>query len=145
TFTLNSQAPRSMSAIDSSNEPDGNAEHACPFPATASASRTGASISSVTTGPPSPGTAATPVSSSAPPTTSRVWANARLVLDAPDAAIHGPVWAAVDAPGPELPADAATNTPALVASRKARSTGSCQGLSEPEIEKLITSTPSVTA
>ena len=37
---------------------------------------------------------------------------------------HGPVWATVEAPGPSLPADAATNTPARAANRNAISTGS---------------------
>ena len=47
--------------------------------------------------------------------------------------------------GPLLPAEAATNTPASAANRKAISTGSRKLVSEPLIEKLITSTPSATA
>ena len=41
-----------------------------------------------------------------------------------------------------LPADALTEIPALNASRNASSTGSVYGLAPPEIEKLITFTPS---
>jgi hypothetical protein len=47
--------------------------------------------------------------------------------------------------GPLLPAEAATNTPASAANRKAISTGSRKLVREPLIEKLITSTPSATA
>jgi hypothetical protein len=48
----------------------------------------------------------------------------------------------VPASGPSLPAEAATNTPAAYASRNASSTGSVYGSVPPEIEKLITWTPS---
>ena len=58
---------------------------------------------------------------------------------------HGLGWATVDASGPLLPADAATNTPARAANMYARSTGSRKFVLVPLIEKLITSTPSATA
>ena len=55
---------------------------------------------------------------------------------------HGPPWSAVAGAGPLLPAEALTEMPALYASRNASSTGSVYGLPPPEIEKLITLTPS---
>src|SRR5690606_21440562 len=70
---------------------------------------------------------------------SRVWVEAATVVT------HGETWLTVDAPGPLLPAEAATNTPAAYASRNASSTGSVNGLVPPEMEKLMTSTPSSTA
>src|SRR3954470_11748787 len=54
---------------------------------------------------------------------------------APTVVTHGPPWSEVPAPGPLLPADAATEMPAFVASRNAISTGSVYGLAPPEIEK----------
>src|SRR5688500_7881782 len=54
-------------------------------------------------------------------------------------------WATVEAPGPLLPAEAATKTPAFDAKRNATSTGSRKFVLVPLIEKLITSTPSATA
>ena len=48
----------------------------------------------------------------------------RLCVEAATVVTHGPRWSVVLAPGPELPADAATKTPAAYASRKASSTGS---------------------
>src|SRR4029079_16684507 len=51
----------------------------------------------------------------------------------------------VPAPGPLFPAEALTVIPAFVASRNASSTGSVYGWPTPEIEKLITFTPSVIA
>ena len=54
-------------------------------------------------------------------------------------------WATVDAVGPLLPAEAATNTPASAANRNATSTGSRKFVDVPLIEKLMTSTPSATA
>jgi hypothetical protein len=44
-----------------------------------------------------------------------------------------------------LPAEALTEIPAWTASRKASSTASLYGCAPPEIEKLMTSTPSVMA
>ena len=58
---------------------------------------------------------------------------------------HGPPWSDVPAPGPELPAEALTEMPAWTASRNASSTGSLYGCAPPEIEKLMTSTPSMIA
>ncbi|GAA3154692.1 hypothetical protein GCM10020001_092980 [Nonomuraea salmonea] len=70
-----------------------------------------------------------------------VW-NVLVCVEAATVVVHGPRWSVVSAPGPELPADAETSTPAAYASRKASSTGSLYGSSPPEIEKLITRTPS---
>ena len=47
--------------------------------------------------------------------------------------------------GPLLPAEAATNTPASAANKKAISVGSAKLVCVPLIEKLMTSTPSATA
>src|SRR5262245_27323508 len=82
------------------------------------------------------------VAVSAPPVTVSVDENWRSWVDAAVLATHGERWLAVPAPGPSLPADVATNTPAAYASRNASSTGSVNGCSPPEIEKLMTSTPS---
>ena len=71
--------------------------------------------------------------------------NERGPVEAPTVVTHGPPWSEVPAPGPELPAEALTEIPALNASRKASSTGSVYGEPPPEIEKLITLTPSVIA
>src|SRR3954467_2324655 len=49
---------------------------------------------------------------------------ARCCVDAATVVTHGPLWLAVPAVGPSLPAEAETNTPAAYASRKASSTGS---------------------
>src|SRR5262245_49713310 len=68
--------------------------------------------------------------------------NARACVEAATVVTQGDRWLAVPAPGPSLPADAATNTPAAYASRNASSTGSLNGVVPPEIEKLITLTPS---
>src|SRR5688572_5358395 len=68
--------------------------------------------------------------------------NALLWVEAATVVTHGDRWSAVLAPGPALPAEAATNTPAWYASRNASSTGSPNGSEPPEIEKLITLTPS---
>ena len=83
----------------------------------------------------------------APPSAVRcsVEANWRGPVEAPTVVTHGPPWSEVAAPGPALPADALTEIPALKASRKASSTGSVYGEAPPEIEKLITFTPSVIA
>ena len=51
--------------------------------------------------------------------------------------------ATVLASGPELPAEAATNTPAAAAPKNAYSTASTVVVVEPEIEKLMTLTPSM--
>ena len=58
---------------------------------------------------------------------------------------HGLLCATVEASGPELPADAATKTPASAAPSKANSVSSMTVSVSPEIEKLRTSAPSVTA
>ncbi len=58
---------------------------------------------------------------------------------------QGLLWATVEAVGPLLPAEAATKTPASAAPAKAISTGSTTVSVAPEIEKLMTSTPSRTA
>ena len=68
--------------------------------------------------------------------------NSRVWFDAATEVTHGDTWFAVSAPGPSLPAAAATNTPAEYASRNASSTGSLNGSIPPDTEKLITSTPS---
>jgi hypothetical protein len=49
-------------------------------------------------------------------------------------AVHGALCATVLAPGPLLPADAATNTPAAVALKNATSTALLIDVVEPEIE-----------
>ncbi len=46
-----------------------------------------------------------------PVTVSVDW-NSRVCVDAATVVVHGDRWLAVPAPGPSLPADAATNTPA---------------------------------
>src|SRR5580765_4348682 len=83
-------------------------------------------------------------SSAAPPSAvrCRVELNARGPVEAPTVVTHGPPWSLVPAPGPELPADALTEIPAWKASRNASSTGSVYGFPPPEIEKLMTLTPS---
>ena len=65
-----------------------------------------------------------------------------MVVLAATVVTHGSRCATVSAAGPELPAEAATNTPALYASRNASETTSAYGLLPPLIEKLSTSTPS---
>src|SRR3954454_10461571 len=72
----------------------------------------------------------------------RVEVKARGPVDAPTVVTHGPPWSLVAAPGPELPAEALTEIPAWNASSNASSTASAYGLPPPEIEKLMTSTPS---
>src|SRR5690625_4099640 len=134
TFTENSQSPRSMSAMEPSKVPSGNAAQPVPLPVSAwCASRTGASIVSVRPGPSSEGTAGIPLRWSGAPVavTSMVWAKTRLVVVAATAVIHGPVCAAVPAPGPLFPAAAATKVPVFAASRKPRLTGSAQGATGP--------------
>ena len=79
----------------------------------------------------------TPLPSRTSACSSRLWVEAATV------ACHGLMWATVLA-GPLLPADAATNTPAFEALKKACSTGSVIEV-PPLIEKLITCTPSATA
>ena len=59
--------------------------------------------------------------------------------------IHGDGCATVLAAGPLLPAAAATKTPASAALKKATSTTLVKNVEVPPIEKLITSTPSMTA
>src|SRR3954454_24025537 len=83
-------------------------------------------------------------SSVAPPSAVRcsVELNERGPVEAPTVVVHGPPWSEVAAPGPEWPAEALTEIPAFQASRKASSTGSVYGEPPPEIEKLITLTPS---
>jgi hypothetical protein len=56
-----------------------------------------------------------PVSSSVEPSAPvsvRVETNVRCCVEAATVVTHGDRWFAVDAPGPSLPAEAATNTPA---------------------------------
>jgi len=50
----------------------------------------------------------------------------RLCVPAATVVSHGPGCATVDVAGPLLPAEAATNTPASAANRKAISTGSAK-------------------
>src|SRR6266516_3061755 len=69
----------------------------------------------------------------------------RLCVPAAVVMIHGLACATVAAVGPLLPADALTHTPAAAAFRNASSTLFVNDVVEPEIEKLIASTPSVTA
>ena len=69
----------------------------------------------------------------------------RLCVPAATVVSHGLGCATVELAGPLLPAEAATNTPASAANRKATSTGSRKLVSEPLMEKLMTSTPSATA
>src|SRR3954471_2764371 len=87
------------------------------------------------------------MSNVAPPSAVRcsVEVNERGPVEAPTVVVHGPPCSAVAAPGPLLPAEALTEIPAFVASRNASSTASVYGLAPPEIEKLITLTPSVMA
>ena len=87
------------------------------------------------------------MSNVAPPSAVRcsVDMNERGPVDAPTVVTHGPPWSAVEAPGPLLPAEALTEMPALVASRNASSTASVYGRAPPEIEKLMTLTPSTMA
>ncbi len=60
--------------------------------------------------------------------------------------IHGEPWSRVDAPGPALPAEADTKTPAAAAPRNAWSVSeTVLSAAPPPMEKLITSTPSATA
>src|SRR5262249_35459128 len=83
-------------------------------------------------------------SRAAPPSAVRCSVELKLrgPVDAPTVVTHGPPWSEVAAVGPLLPADALTEIPAFVASRNASSTGSVYGEAPPEIEKLITLTPS---
>src|SRR6476661_9240346 len=66
----------------------------------------------------------------------------RIWVDAATVVTHGAKCPVVPAPGPSLPADVATKTPALYASRKAISAGSVYGSVPPEMEKLMTLAPS---
>src|SRR5262245_17043045 len=77
-----------------------------------------------------------------PARTVSVVANSRVWVEAATEETHGDRWLTVPAPGPSLPADVETKTSAAYASRKASSTGSLNGTVPPEIEKLITLTPS---
>ena len=63
----------------------------------------------------------------------------------PTVVTHGATCATVESPGPVLPADMETNTPASAARRVASITNPVSAVVEPLIEKLITSTPSATA
>jgi len=69
----------------------------------------------------------------------------RLCVPAATVVTHGLGCATVLPPGPSLPAEVATKTPASAANRKATSTGSRKLVRVPLIEKLMTSTPSATA
>jgi hypothetical protein len=77
----------------------------------------------------------------APPPVSEIvdW-NARRCEEAATVVTHGELWLTVAASGPSFPADAETKMPAAYASRKASSTGSLNGSTPPEMEKLITRT-----
>src|SRR5436190_22427326 len=95
-----------------------------------------------------PSVSVTPGTSSVAPPSAvrcRVEVNKRGPVEAPTVVVHGPPWSDVPAPGPLLPAEALTEMPALVASRKAISTGSLYGCAPPEIEKLRTLTWSAIA
>src|SRR5680860_213369 len=60
--------------------------------------------------------------------------------------IHGDALSSVEAPGPELPAEAATKMPADAAPRNATSVAeTVVCAAPPPMEKLITSTPSAVA
>src|SRR5688572_18306769 len=74
------------------------------------------------------------VAVSAPAARVRVDANSRRCVEAATVVTQGERWLAVPAPGPLLPAEVATNTPAAYASRNANSTGSVSGVVPPEIE-----------
>src|SRR5690606_2688409 len=76
------------------------------------------------------------------PVTVSVEENSRRWVDAATVVTHGETWLTVAAPGPLLPAEAETKTPAAYASRNANSTGSVNGFVPPEMEKLMTLTPS---
>jgi hypothetical protein len=81
----------------------------------------------------------------APLPSSTAW-KARRNVAAATVVTHGAGWSSVLAPGPLLPAELATNTPALEAARKAWATeSSTDDSEEPPMEKLMTSTPSSTA
>src|SRR5262245_54048948 len=82
------------------------------------------------------------VSVLSPAVTVTEFRKARFAVLAATVVVHGSRCPTVSAPGPSLPAEAATNTPALYASRNAIDTASLYGLFPPPIEKLITLTPS---
>src|SRR5690606_26039667 len=133
----NVQSPRSTSATAPANDPAGKAAQPRPLPgATSPAYRISAVRSEASAGP-VPDAAHRWVSSGAtgcgPVTTTRL-AKARACEVAATDAFQGPVLATVPAPGPSLPAEAATKMPPLNASRKARSTMSVHGLSTPLME-----------
>src|SRR5215218_705251 len=99
-------------------------------------------------GEPMPFVRVTPgLSNVAPPSAvrCRTEPNSRGPVEAATVVVHGPPWSEVAEPGPLLPAEALTEIPALNASRNASSTGSVYGCAPPEIEKLITLTPSTIA
>src|SRR5215217_7650177 len=133
--------PRWQATILPVNAPAGAGEpHRMLYPGSSLASTTGAG--------PAPGVIEAPSTvkvSPLPAFTVSVVANSRVWVDAATVVTHGDRWLTVPAPGPSLPADAETNTPAAYASRNASSTGSVNGSVPPEIEKLITSTPSTIA
>ena len=81
----------------------------------------------------------------APLPSSTAW-KARRNVAAATVVTHGAGWSRVLAPGPLLPAEFATKTPALDAARNAIATESrTEDSDEPPIEKLRMSTPSRTA
>ncbi len=71
-----------------------------------------------------------------------VESNSRFCVEAATVVTHGDRWSLVDAPGPALPAEAATKTPAAYASRNASSVRSVNGVAPPPTEKFRTLTPS---
>ena len=66
-------------------------------------------------------------------------------VDAPTVVTHGPPWSAVPAPGPALPAEALTEIAGGVGVEERQLHGSLNGFAPPEIEKLMTLTPSMIA
>src|SRR5262245_35267324 len=105
----------------------------------------GASVDSTTGAGPAPSVRDAPLLVKTSPldaVTVSVVANSRVCVDAATDVTHGDKWFTVPAPGPSFPADADTKTPAAYASRNASSTGSLNGSVPPDIEKLMTSTPS---
>src|SRR5690606_3652764 len=133
--------PRSQATITPSKMPAGaGLRH--------SGSLYGASAAITTGSGPAPPVTEVPTNSTVSPLSAvrvRVLRNARFCVEAATVVTHGETWLTVAAPGPSLPAEAATNTPAAYASRNASSTGSVNGLLPPEMEKWMTSTPSSTA
>src|SRR6185503_5758987 len=103
----------------------------------------GAAVDSTTGSGPAPAVMDEPVKVAVAPSlevTVSVESNSRFCVEAATVVTHGDRWPLVDAPGPELPAEAATNTPAAYASRNASSTRSVNGEAPPPTEKFRTLT-----